>query len=402
MAEPATKLATVDCDVAIVGSGMVGMAVALGLADQGYQVIILESQDLMAAIDGSDADERTLVCNPAAQEFWQELNFWQHLDSLLTPIQQVHVSAKGHFGTVLFDAEDFSVEALGYVVPAQKMAAQLLKQTQAHSNIRYLQPVLYQSHQASSESVVIDYTKNGQLHQLSARLMIAADGARSPIRQSLGLKTQIKSYQKKAIVCQLSTEKPHQNCAYERLTSHGPMAILPTANNRCGFVWSVAEAEAEAILAFSDVEFIEQAQQHFGYRLGQFSRPGQRSAYPLYQIAVTKQYAERVLLMGNAAHTMSPVSAQGLNLAVRGVRRLLKVLNQIPEGSDPGDANVLKAYQASSAHDQQQTLQYTDDLMRWFQNDGGLFSSVRSLGLLAIDNNTHLKKSLFLGAGGFR
>ncbi|WP_395375033.1 FAD-dependent oxidoreductase [Marinicella sp. W31] len=393
-----------DCEIAIVGSGMVGMAAALGLAELGYSVTVLESQDITTQAD-VDADERSLVCNLASQRFWQSLNFWSELEPMTTPIESVHVSAKGHFGTVSFHAQDFDVTALGYVIPAQQMAKKLLLRTQAHARIQYLYPVQFEQHQADADGVTLSYISEGHQQQLRARLMIAADGARSRIRTALGLKTEVKSYRKKAIVCQLSTHKPHQNCAYERLTEHGPMAILPTSGQRCGFVWSVPEEQADNILALSDDDFISQAQPRFGFRLGVFSRPSTRTVYPLYQIAVPQQYAQRVVLMGNAAHTMSPVSAQGLNLAVRDVDRLVQVLKKQSMSEplkDPGQTEILSAYQLSCQDDQQQTLQYTDDLMRWFQQDSSLFPMFRSFGLLMIDNNKFLKQSLFLGAGGFR
>ena len=151
----------------------------------------------------------------------------------------------------------------------------------------------------------------------------------------------------------------------------------------------------------TESQFMEKAQKEFGFRQGQFIQIGQRHRYPLYKIKVEKQYQSRIVLIGNAAHTVSPVSAQGLNLAIRGVSRLCQLLHEVyHQGGDLGAEPLLLKYQNNSQADQDQILSYTDDLMTWFKIDEPIINRLRSLSLVAIDSQIGLKKRLFRLAAG--
>lgn len=393
-------------EVAIVGGGMVGMALALSLAQHDISSILLEAQ-VVQQDDKEQFDDRTLVINPASQLFWQQLNVWSNIEPHTTRIERVHVSNQGKFGMVEFNKDELEVPQLGHVVAAKKLAAILLEAVQEQALITLLQPAELLDFKQSDDQITLSIKQDGLLNQIKAQLMVAADGVQSSIRSQLKLQTVVKSYQRSAIVCNLTTSENHQNRAFERLTNNGPMALLPFTNefgqNRFGFVWSMPTDEAENMLAADDALFISQAQQQFGYRAGEFQQIGRRNSYHIYQIKVPVQHAQRVVLMGNAAHAVSPVSAQGLNLAVRGIDRLSEQLMQAKQlNQDLGNANVLAAYQQASDEDQQRTLNYTDDLMTWFKIDEPLVNACRSMGLVAINANLSLKKMLFNTAGGMR
>jgi len=388
------------CDVIIVGGGMVGLATALRLARSGIKVAMLEASLPKETMHHNSFDSRTLVVNPASRQFWQDLGIWQSISQSAAVIDQVHVSNQGHFGTVLFDKNEFSVEALGHVVEAQVLGGVLWQQVKKTTGVHLIAPAELTAFEVSDEHVTVQF-KHQQLSQkLQARLLIAADGAQSSIRQQLNLPTHTKAYEKTAIICNLKTEQPHRNRAYERLTRTGPFALLPFGD-RMGLVWSNTHEQAGRLLAMDEGRFINAAQAAFGQRLGRFMQIGQRHSYPLHQVRVERQYANRVVLMGNAAHAVSPVSAQGLNLAVRGVRRLTQLLTEAhAHGSDLGAEKLLAEYQVASLPDQQQVLNYTDDLMTWFKIDEPVIAGLRSLGLLAIDSSPTLKKRLYELAGG--
>jgi len=393
-----------QADVAIVGGGMVGMALALSLAAHGMASVMLESQALAESTDQDPSciDERTLVINPASQNFWQNLGVWSAMEPHTTPIQNVHVSNQGQFGMVRFDHKELQVPQLGHVIAAQKMADILQQQVQQTALVTVIQPAELTAFKTNDSWVELDYQSQGKQHKFQAALMVGADGVQSGIRKQLQLATEIKSYEKTAIICGLKTSQHHHNRAFERLTQHGPMALLPHAD-RFGLVWSMPTADSASSLALDDEAFMAAAQQQFGYRAGEFLQVGRRSSYPLYQIKVPKQHSQRVLLMGNAAHAVSPVSAQGLNLAVRGIRRLVNILSkQHQQGLDLGSDAVLSVYQAASDEDQHRTLNYTDDLMTWFKIDEPLVNLGRSFGLLTIDANPALKRWLYQTAGGLR
>ena len=396
----------INTEVAIVGGGLVGMALALSLAQQNIASVLIEAQD-NTTDDEAQFDDRTLVINPASQRFWDDLGLWSAIEASTTQINHVHVSNKGQFGVVKFDKDELEVPQLGHVIAAKKLANELHQTVKQQPLITWLQPAKLLGFEQHENQVQMTVEQAGQSQSVNAQLMVGADGVQSPIRKQLKLSTAVKSYQRTAVVCNITTSQKHQHRAFERLTQHGPMALLPfsngTGNNRFGFVWSMPTTDAEHLLHADEASFIQQAQQQFGYRAGEFLHLGRRSSYPIYQIKVPIQHSHRVVLMGNAAHAVSPVSAQGLNLAVRGISRLSVQLQLAKQQKlDLGEESVLNTYQLASKEDQQRTLNYTDDLMTWFQIDEPFINTMRSLGLVAINANLNLKKMLFNTAGGLR
>ncbi|MCX7553776.1 FAD-dependent monooxygenase [Marinicella sp. S1101] len=387
--------------VAIVGGGMVGMALALTLAQNNIESVLLEAS-VEDDLEQESFDDRTLVINPASKQFWHSIGLWSDIAKHTTEINHVHVSNQGQFGVVHFDKDELKVPQLGHVIAAKKLAQILHAAVKQNKLIKHHQPAKLESFQQNESHVRMKVATAGQSLQVDASLMVAADGVKSAIRTELNLATVVKSYQRQAIICNITTDERHHNRAYERLTTEGPMALLPF-KNRFGFVWSVQEEKAASLLAADDHEFLALAQQRFGFRAGAMLKVGRRSAYPLFQIKVPTQYAQRVVLMGNAAHAVSPVSAQGLNLAVRGIDRLSQLLaEQNNNNNDLGSTQVLRKYQDLSNTDQDRTMNYTDDLMSWFKIDEPTVNAIRSLGLVAINANLALKKMLYQTAGGLR
>lgn len=411
MPEVANHIEPMQTDVAVVGGGLVGMAMALSLAQRKISSVLLEAQPSPEE-SPEQFDDRTLVINPASQVFWQDLGLWSAIEPHTTSIDHVHVSNQGQFGVVHFDKDELDVTQLGHVVAAKTLASTLFKAVKQQTLITYLQPAKLLDFEQGKNQIQLTVEQNGQnqansTQQVIAQLMVGADGVQSSIRKQLNLLTEVKSYQRSAIVCNITTAQRHQHRAFERLTTYGPMALLPFSNgsnkNRFGFVWSLPAEQAEQLLKAGEESFLQQAQQQFGYRAGEFQKLGRRSSYPIYQIKVPVQYAHRVVLMGNAAHAVSPVSAQGLNLAVRGIARLSEQLQKSKGlGIDLGSDSVLKEYQLASNEDQQRTLNYTDDLMTWFKIDEPIVNAFRSMGLVAINANINLKKKLYNTAGGLR
>ena len=389
-------------DIAIVGGGMVGMAAAISLSQLNLKIILIEN---ILVKDGSHPsyDDRTLVVNRGSIRFWKNIGVWNSLSDIVTPIKKVHVSNKGFFGTVQFDSKTFNINALAYIVEAKRLGLTLKSKIESDKNITVVCPAKVSSFVSGDEMISIKYMTNGKAYTINSKLMLAADGIQSNIRQQLNLETIIKSYHRTAIVCNITPEHKHNNCAFERLTKSGPTALLPFVENRCGFVWTVAKDMAEDILNLSDEEFLKSAQDQFGYRLGKFIKVGKRSSYPLYLVSVPKQVKSRVILLGNAAHGMSPISAQGLNLAVRDVANLVAVINQaILDNNDIGSDDVLNRYQDSVRKDQTQTMQYTDDLMGWFSVDLPVVNVVRSLAMVVFNLSKSAKYELFTRASGYR
>lgn len=392
----------IDDDITIVGGGLVGLAAALSLATEHCSVHLLEAGEAQKIISRQHPsfDDRTLVVNPASRLFWQQLGVWPALAPHSTAINRVHVSQKGRFGSVRFDHEELQVDHLAHVIEAKELGRCLWQQVIQHPYITVSAPAELTGFSTAAQDVLVHYKVHSEEHSHRSRLLLAADGARSSVRRKMGLQTTTKNYHRTAIITNVTTEWPHQHCAFERLTDTGPMALLPF-HDRLGLVWTLPEDQAQQMLSIDDVEFKNALQQAMGYRLGRINRIGQRSAYPLYRIDVPQQYKNRVLLLGNAAHTVSPVSAQGLNLGVRGVQRLSAVISKVQDnGQDIGSDVVLAEYQQQSRPDQKSILQYTDDLMTWFKIDQPVINGLRALGLLAVDSSVGLKRQFYQLAGG--
>ncbi len=392
----------IDYDITLIGGGIVGLATALSLASEHCTVHVLEAgepQQLMAN-QPPGFDDRTLVVNPASRLFWQKLGIWSDIAPHSTVVNQVHVSQKGRFGSVHFDCDELQVDHLAHVVEAKVLGQSLWQKVSKHPHITLSAPAELTQFSSGRSDVLIQYKTDSTAHSHRTRLMLAADGARSFVRKTLHLATVTKNYHRTAIIANVATELPHKHCAYERLTKTGPMALLPF-HDRLGLVWTLPEQQAKQMLNADETDFKNALQQAIGHRLGRITRVGQRSSYPLYRICVSQQYKDRVLLLGNAAHTVSPVSAQGLNLGVRGIQRLTAVLNKAQNNQqDIGSDAVLADYQQQSLPDQQAILQYTDDLMTWFKIDQPVINGLRSLGLLAVDSSVGLKRQFYQLAGG--
>ncbi|MCX7545971.1 FAD-dependent oxidoreductase [Marinicella gelatinilytica] len=394
---------TTDCDVIIVGGGMVGLATALSLASQDYRVHLLEAGEPQQVKTDTHPsfDDRTLVVNPASQLFWEKLGVWSELAPHSTVVNSVHVSQNGRFGAVRFNHDAMHVPHLAHVIEARVLGRLLWEKVYRHKHIQLTAPAKLTHFTADEKSIQVHYQQDAQQKNQRALLLLAADGARSFVREQLNLPTITKNYHRTAIIANVATELSHHQCAYERLTASGPMALLPF-HDRLGLVWTLPQEQAKQMLDTDDATFMDALQHAMGHRLGRITRVGQRSSYPLYRITVPQQYKSRVLLIGNAAHTVSPVSAQGLNLGVRGIQRLMAALSDArKQNHDIGSDLVLEAYQQQSWPDQQRILQYTDDLMTWFKLDVPVINGLRGLGMLAVDSSLLLKKQFYRLAGGF-
>ena len=205
----------------------------------------------------------------------------------------------------------------------------------------------------------------------------------------LGIAASQEDYGQRAIIGNLQPERPIANHAYERFTAQGPLALLPLGDDRAGFVWIVAEDDADRILGLDDDAFLAAIQDAFGYRLGKFSRVGKRAAYPLSLSKAAHLTADRAVLVGNAAHGLHPVAAQGFNLGLRDVAALCDCIADVLEsdrsGADPGGEELLLRYAKWRRSDQQKLVGFTDGLVRLFGHTSGPVKALRNLGMLGFD-----------------
>ncbi|HEX2583520.1 MAG TPA: FAD-dependent monooxygenase, partial [Steroidobacteraceae bacterium] len=242
---------------------------------------------------------------------------------------------------------------------------------------------------------------------LSAKLVIAADGAQSVVRDAAGISHHHWDYGQTAIITNALTQKFHDHIAYERFTPQGAMAVLPLTDARVGLVWTVPNERAAQILAWSDAEFIEHFQRDFGFRLGRFVKVGARHHYPLALIRSDAHIAARMAVIGNAAQMLHPIAGQGLNLGLRDAATLAEVLadahRERGDQFDAGDDELLQRYSAWRQEDSKRIIAFTDALVRVFNQPLGVIKLARDLGLLAFDMFPAAKDALSqlsVGASG--
>lgn len=389
-------------DIAVIGGGLVGSSLACAIDGLGYSVVQIESQPPRAA--GAPAwDERSFALARRSVQALDEFGVWRHVRDEASAIEAVHVSSRGDFGAVRIRAADYGLEALGHTVPARTVGAALEARLAQLQSLTRIVPARVVSFDVAGDDVEIRIEHEGRNEQLTARVVVGADGTDSFVRAAAGIGADTHDYAQTAIVTTITTTRPHEGVAYERFTAAGPMALLPLAEDRCGLVWTVAASACEAILGLDDEAFLAAASDRFGPRLGRFRRAGARQAWPLRRVEARVLHAPRMVLIGNAAQTIHPIGAQGFNLGVRDVLGLRDALRQCAaEQGDPGDATRLADYAAARAIDRETTARASDALVRWFAPEGELLRLARSASLAAIERVPWLKRELAFAMMGYR
>jgi 2-octaprenyl-6-methoxyphenol hydroxylase len=385
-----------DYDLIIVGGGMVGASLAIALKNSPLRIAIIEAVSAKSEQQPS-YDDRGIALSYGSQRIFESLGLWQALSSHSTAIKNIHVSDRGHFGVTRLSAQEEHVPALGQVITARAMGLVLNQAIETQQNLDIYRPASVLSLQQFDDHAELEL--NDQ-QKLSSKLVVAADGGQSTIRQLLHLGTLERDYQQTAVTANITPERGHQNWAYERFTDTGPIALLPMSDNRCSLVWTVKLGDDAALLALSEQEFLKQLQDRFGYRLGKLIQVGQRHSYPLRLIQADQPVQHRVVLIGNAAHSLHPIAGQGFNLGLRDVAVLADLLASAV--IDCGDAHVLFDYKQWRLDDQDDVITATNSLVTLFSNNNPLLGHLRGASLSVMESLPPLKhwlakKSMGLG-----
>jgi len=396
------KPTSTEYDLLIVGGGLVGASLAAALAPLPLRVAVVEAVAFGSRGQPS-FDDRITAISLGSQRIFESMGLWPRLAAEASPIRHIHVSDRGRFGATRLHAEEARVDALGYVMPNRAIGQALSEFIAAKDNLSMLAPAKLESFTLDEQGVEAIIDAGGK-RTLKAKLLIAADGARSEVRRQLGIGSESVDYEQTAIVCNVRVEHPQAETAFERFADDGPVALLPQGGDRYGFVWVAATEDAPAILGLDDASFREQAAERFNGRLGRFMESGKRVSYPLSMVRASAQVQGRALIIGNAAHSLHPIAGQGFNLSLRDVAMLAEVLSDAQrDGKDLGDAAVLRRYADARSGDQQGTAVFTDLLNRVFANPLMSVAFGRNAGLLALELLPPARRFLLrhnMGLGG--
>lgn len=371
-------------DIAICGSGLVGLCLALALSQKTSLNILLFDAKTHSPLNRDALDTRTLALNAFSQQLLAQLQLWPELQALAEPITEIQISERGAFGKAFLKAQDIPIEALGYVIEIADLQRVLLhKLAQPSERLTILENTRLSHFEQHEATVQLSLQQHDDVHDITCSWLIAAEGSQSFIRQQLNVPCQQRDYQQSAIVSVVQLQQEAQGQAFERFLKKGVLAILPLTQKRCGAVLTVDTAQAQEYLALSDAAYLDVLQQQFGRQLGPFVHIGPRQHYPLHLILAQKLVVGHTILVGNAAHTINPIGAQGLNLGLHDVACLVDFF----QGNLTSEQLNDKLLQRN-----QRLGQFSDQCARLFHMDFCPINMSRRLGLLVLEHSPMLKK----------
>lgn len=367
-------------DIIIIGGGMVGGALAYALSKGPWQIALID------ATGPANEDARLIALNEGSCCLFKNIGIWPDLEPYTAPIQQIHVSQQGRFGIARIEAHELGLDTLGHVVPANHINSALSAALHAAENIKLFCPATLKALTQDTNIVTISIDTAQGTEEYTANIVIGADGSHSTVRDLLGISTQEIDYQQSALVTTTQLTRKHKNIAYERFQKEGAIAMLPLTGSRVATIWTAPNAHIKHLMQLNDTEFLQQLQQQFGYRLGRLQQVGKRVIYPLYRQQAQQQKKQNVLLIGNAAHTLHPIAAQGLNLALYEVAMLTEYFL--------AQASLLSCLQNLPADYLQQhfRLFLSHGLTELFSKDLLPFNIARQIGMIGFDQCVLLKK----------
>ena len=372
-------------DLIIVGGGLVGASLAAALRNTGIRIAVIEPYAFDADAQPS-YDERTVALTDNARQIYTGMGIWEQIENAgVEPILDIHISNQGSFGITHLSHQDVGAPALGYVVPTRSIGRVLYGSTAQSKDIALIQPASAQSLQVRNSRCVVMVDKGREAaDEINASLVVIADGGRSGLTKGLGVDEHV--YDQQALLSIVEVDTPHHGRAYERFTKEGPLALLPHQQQRYAVVWTCAKNTIDKRLAMSNSEFLEALQDAFGDRAGIFTNPSPRKTYPLSRNHLGMPARERIVAIGNAAHTVHPVAGQGFNLGLRDVAWLAEhILGAFSQGDDIGNPAVINAYTAIRKRDTRMVSCFTHGLISAFSNDFIAPRLLRNFGLMAIE-----------------
>jgi len=390
-----------EADVIVGGGGMVGLTLALALAQGGLKVIVADPVPPSAALDAG-FDVRVSALSYSSGRMLDALGLWENLRADAQPINNILVTDAALDGapapfSLHFDSAEIG-QPMGHIVENRHIRRALFAGVEASKNVSLIAPAALTRLDAAPNGIIADLSNGDSVH---AKLAVAADGRESPMREQMGLGVISWAYPQWGIVATVEHERPHEGVAYEHFLPSGPFAILPMTGNRSSLVWTEREDIAPKMMKLPDAEFDAEISRRFGAHLGATRAAGPRWSYPL-RFHLARAYVKpRFALAGDAAHGIHPIAGQGLNLGFKDAAALAEVaLDAARLGLDIGGLDTLKRYERWRRFDSFTLAASTDALNRLFSNDIAPLRFARDLGMGIVDGIGPLRRFFMRHAGG--
>ncbi len=377
------------CDIVIVGAGLAGLSLAVALSSSRWSVAVVEGRVPQRA---EGLDTRIYAISPANARFLDEIGVWRHLDQgriAAVRDMEIHGDAGGRLD---FSAYDSGVTELAWIIEASLMQEELWQSARRQARLTLFCPARPQSLSINEDAAHLCLDDG---RSLCAKLIVAADGADSWVRQAAGIEVQFNPYQQMGVVANFSCELPHHDTAYQWFRADGVLAYLPLpGENRISMVWSTPDAHAEELLTLSADEFCDRVAQAAQQRLGTLTLLTPPAAFPLRLMRAPQMVAERLALIGDAAHAIHPLSGHGINLGYQDAQKLAELLSTCPEYIDCGDRRWLRAYERSRSEEVVALQSATHGLQRLFSPRNAALSALRNFGLNLTNSLPVLKDTM--------
>ena len=391
-----------EMDLIIVGGGLNGPALALAAAQAGFNVTIIDSLPVDRR-KRADFDGRSYALALASTRLLRGIGVWNEVADHAQPMLEIKVT-DGRAGEgpspwmMHFDHAEIEEGPMGYLVEDRHLRRAFLDAMAADKRITHLarETVVAQSVEGAQMTVTLTSGKT-----ITGKVLIGSDGRQSGTATRAGIKRVGWGYGQTAVVCAVEHAKPHGGIAHQFFMPGGPLAILPLTGNRCSIVWSETEARAATLAALNDTDFLDALRPAFGSFLGEISLTGARFTYPLGLTLANSFVADRVALIGDAAHGVHPIAGQGLNAGLRDVAALAEVLAEArARGEDIGGAQTLARYQQWRRFDTATLALATDAFNRLFSNDNPLLRAARDIGMGIVNAAPNLRRNFIREAAG--
>ena len=331
-------------DVIIVGGGMVGLVLAKALADDDFNIAIIESSKSAPKWNSQSFDLRVSAITRASQHILESLGTWTKIEAMrLSPFRDMHVWDATGDGVIHFDSAEIGENCLGHIIENSAIQSALYQACQENDNIRWLSAVnpLQMNIEKQNANIQLD---NGET--VYANLIVGADGGNSWVRKMAEISVNTTDYKQTAVVATVKTELSHKETAWQRFLPTGPLAFLPLSEGFSSIVWSTTPKQADALTAMDDKRFCEELAKSFGYKLGQIIETSERAKFPLRSQHAQHYAKDRLALVGDAAHTIHPLAGQGVNLGFADAASLAEILSEArAQKKDIGHLLVLRRYE---------------------------------------------------------